>query len=1043
MTLPLNPASLKNRILAAVVLVLIVGIWGLATRVSMVLQADIERILSEQLAATAGYVAADIDSNIQLRLDVLKEIAAAISPDMLNSPARLDRHLEQHVETKALFATGVVVADKAGITVAQSESVPGRRGASIADRDYFRAIVAGGSQAVGSPVLGRFTGRPIVPFAVPIKDASGMTAAVLYSSAFLSDQALFAQLEQMRIGRTGQFVVASPRDGLVVSATDKGRILQPTPARGVDPLYDRRAYEGFEGSGIAVSSRGVEVLTSSRNMKTTGWIAIAAVDTAEAFAPIANLKQSIYLMALAMSLALIVVLRFILGRQLAPLDAAGAAMRAMTDGVTPLAPIAVRQHDEVGRLVGNFNRLVDERKRSEAALADSERRFRTIFDGINDAIFIHDIDSGAILDVNRRMCEMYGYSREEALQLTVEDISEGCQPYCLVDAVMWLMKAAAGEPQLFEWHARARDGRLFWVEMGVRCTRLDGEVDRLLVVVRDIGERKLAEMELLKHKELLEERVQLRTAELIAAREEAEAANLAKSTFLANMSHEIRTPLNAIIGMTHLVQNTAPTPAQRDYMDKIRRASEHLLAIIDDILDFSKIEAGKIEIESVPFRLDRVMRSVAEQIGDEAAAKGLVFGFAIDAGLPAHLRGDPLRLTQVLLNLAGNAVKFTERGQVAVRVGKVEESAAAVRVRFAVQDTGIGLSAEQSAKLFRSFQQADTSITRKYGGTGLGLAISKRLVEMMGGAIGVDSERGQGSTFWIELPLGKVAAPPDADAVALPAPACNPAALAGARVLLVEDNPFNQQIAQELLEQVGVTVTLAGNGREALELLCRHGFDCVLMDMQMPVMDGLEATRRIRADTALADVRIVAMTANATQEDRAACLAAGMDDFLAKPFPPGELYAVLATAMPLRHAAPLSAAATPAAGDSRPALPPGDAQVIDLAVLARALGHDAAKIAKFARRFVATARAGLAEVEAALAHADAAALKFLGHRLKSPARTVGAAGFAECCEALERTPESGGLDAARAVAARMQNLLGEIAVFIENACNNDDGPIRK
>ena len=1032
MTLPPTFASLKNRILLAVVLVLFVGIWGLATRVSMALQADIEELVSEHLAATAAYVAADIDGNIQLRLDALKEVAAAIAPDVLASPARLEPHLARHVATKALFANGVFVADRAGTTVAQSEPVPGRVGASMADRDYFRAIMAGGSQAIGSPTLGRFSGRPLVPFAVPIRNASGMVVAVLCSAAYLSDRTLFAQLEQTRMGRTGQFIVTSPKDGLIVSATDKSRILQPTPARGVNPLYDRRAYQGFEGSGVTVSSRGVELLTANRNMKTTGWIVIAALDAAEAFAPIANLRRSIYLMALVMSLALVALLRFIVGRQLAPLDAAGNAMRDMTEGRMPLAPIAVGHNDEVGRLVGDFNRLIAERKRNETALADSERRFRTIFNGINDAIFIHDIDTGAILDVNQRMCEMYGYSKGEALQLTVDDISEGTPPYCLVDAVLWLMKAAAGQPQLFEWHARAKDGRLFWVEVGVRCAHLDGDVDRLLVVVREIGDRKRIEQELLNHKELLEERVQQRTAELVVAREEAEAANQAKSTFLANMSHEIRSPLNAIIGMTHLARNADPNPAQRDYIDKIRRSGEHLLAIIDDILDFSKIEAGRIEIDSAPFALERVMRSVAEQVGDKAAAKGLVFGFSIDAGLPAYLRGDALRLTQVLLNLAGNAVKFTERGQVALRVGKVEETGAEVRLRFSVQDTGIGLSAEQGAKLFRSFQQADTSITRKYGGSGLGLAISKRLVELMAGTIGMDSVLGQGSTFWTELPLGKAAAPVAGGAEAEPAPAHAPALLAGARVLVVEDNPFNQQIAQELLEQAGVAVTLADNGREALECLCRNDFDCVLMDMQMPVMDGLETAQRMRGDAALAHVRVVAMTANATPEDREACLAAGMDDFLAKPFPPEKLYAVLGRAMaPGRPEMLPAGAAVENVGGAA-----GNPQVIDLAVLARALGHDEAKIAKFARRFVETAHDGIAEIEAALALGDMAALKFLGHRLKSPARTVGAAGFACLCEEFERLPESGDLDTARELAIRLRALIGEIAEFIGNACNN-------
>ncbi|MDO8932043.1 MAG: PAS domain S-box protein, partial [Rhodocyclaceae bacterium] len=538
MTFIPHPTSLKSRMLLTVVLVLVVGIWGLATHVASVLQADIEKVLSDHLAATVGYVAADIDENVQLRIDVLKEAAATITPGLLAHPARLRDHLERRGLMKELFATGILVADRQGDTLAQSVAVPGRLGGNIADRDYFSAVVAGADQAIGRPVVGRFAGRPIVPYAVPVRDAAGATVAVLAASAYLADKSLFGHLEETRLGSTGKFVVASPRDGLIVSASDRSRILQPAPARGVNPLYDKRAYEGFEGSGITVSSGGVEVLTSSRNMKTTGWIVLASVDTAEAFAPMVNLKRSIYLAALIMSLVLVVVLRFLLNRQLAPIGEAGAAMRDMTEGRRPLAPIPVREDDEVGRLVGNFNRLIEERRRDEVALADSELRFRTIFDGINDAIFIHDIDTGAILAVNKRMCEMYGYSEEEALALTVDDLSEGVPPYYLEEAVLWLMKAAIGTPQLFEWHARAKDGHLFWVEISVRRTQFDGAVDRLLVVVRDIGERKRTEKELLNHKELLEEQVQLRTTELVVARDEAEAANQAKSAFLANMSHE-------------------------------------------------------------------------------------------------------------------------------------------------------------------------------------------------------------------------------------------------------------------------------------------------------------------------------------------------------------------------------------------------------------------------------------------------------------------------------------------------------------------------
>jgi PAS domain S-box-containing protein len=340
------------------------------------------------------------------------------------------------------------------------------------------------------------------------------------------------------------------------------------------------------------------------------------------------------------------------------------------------------------------------------------------------------------------MCEMYGYSEEEALALTVDDLSEGVPPYYLEEAVLWLMKAAIGTPQLFEWHARAKDGHLFWVEISVRRTQFDGAVDRLLVVVRDIGERKRTEKELLNHKELLEEQVQLRTTELVVARDEAEAANQAKSAFLANMSHEIRTPMNAIIGMTHLAQNTDPSPAQRAYLNKILHSGEHLLAILDDILDFSKIEAGKVEIEAVPFELERIVRNVAEQVENKAAAKHVMLGFVRSNDLP--------------LNLVGNAAAH-RTGRRSHRQGRYAS------VHCAGQDTGIRL-ARSDAQLF-SPSSRPISTTHKHGGSGSAWP-SARWSRMRDGV----AARGKGAS--IELPLEKPGAQREAGYAVTVLPAC-------------------------------------------------------------------------------------------------------------------------------------------------------------------------------------------------------------------------------------------------------------------------------
>jgi len=519
----------------------------------------------------------------------------------------------------------------------------------------------------------------------------------------------------------------------------------------------------------------------------------------------------------------------------------------------------------------------------------------------------------------------------------------------------------------------------------------------------------------------------------LAAQSELEKANEAKSAFLANMSHEIRTPMNAVIGLSHLALKTDPSPRQRDYLVKIRSSGQHLLGIINEILDFSKIEAGKLSVESIEFDLDKVLENVSNLISEKAEAKGLELIFDIEPSVVStRLRGDPLRLGQILINFCNNAVKFTEEGEVVIKARVLEDSGDSHLLEFSVSDSGIGMAEAQIGRLFQAFEQADTSTTRKYGGTGLGLAISKRLAELMGGDVGVTSELGKGSTFWFTARLGKGAVAPrptllrsdlrgrriliiddnsSARAVlsnmlrnmtfvvdqaasgeegiemvrqavkrsepyeivfvdwqmprldgietskrilALPdlsipphlvmvtaygredvmkqaeenglenvlvkpvtsstlfetilavlrahqeatghdqiAPSFEIARTRGTRVLLVEDNEINQEVAIGLLEDAAIQVDLAENGEIAVRMAQENDYDVVLMDMQMPVMDGIEATRAIRSDPRFQSLPIIAMTANAMAADREKCLHAGMNDHIGKPIDPNQLFSVL------------------------------------------------------------------------------------------------------------------------------------------------------
>ncbi len=434
--------------------------------------------------------------------------------------------------------------------------------------------------------------------------------------------------------------------------------------------------------------------------------------------------------------------------------------------------------------------------------------------------------------------------------------------------------------------------------------RHDGP-DEIDVLAGAINDMRASLLEQVETRQAMERQAQ----QLAVEKEAAELASAAKGEFLANVSHEIRTPMNAIIGMADLTLHSGLPEPQRGYIQRVRSSADLLMGILNDILDFSKIEAGKLDIDTVDFDLDDVVRSVSEIVGVRAREQSLILSSEVATDVPPRLRGDPLRLQQVLLNLMGNAVKFTARGRVALRVdtvaavasaGESGEAGQALRLRFTVQDTGLGMTADQMSRLFQPFTQADASTSRRFGGTGLGLAISRQLVERMGGRIDVASEPGHGSTFWVELPFGVVAQAPTAVPMAtvtrlmsLPGAADHPE-LAGLRVLLVEDNEVNQELAVALLERVGIQVTLAGDGHQALACLKAGEFDCVLMDCQMPEMDGYTATRLMREQPQWSRLPVIAMTANAMSGEREKVLEAGMNDHVPKPVPVGELYRKIA-----------------------------------------------------------------------------------------------------------------------------------------------------
>lgn len=803
-----------------------------------------------------------------------------------------------------------------------------------------------------------------------------------------------------------------------------------------------------------------------------------------------------------------------------------------------------------GELVGaviNFSDIT-ERKRAEEAVAASERKLRNILATSNEGFWLIDNDSRT-LEMNDAMCAMLGRPREQILGRTPLDFADDENKKIFKENIA---RRQLGEAGAYEVALSRPDGTQ--VPCLFNATPLydeHGAKIAAFALCTDITERKQQEEEILKAKKIAEDATEM------------------KSMFLANMSHEIRTPMNAIIGMAHLALKTQLSPKQKDYVSKIHNAGTSLLGVINDILDFSKIEAGRLNVETTDFRFDEVLASVVNLTGQKAHEKGLEFLIEVPATVPQNLRGDPLRLSQILTNLISNAIKFTERGEIHMKAELLEQTGERVELKFAVQDSGIGMTPEQAARLFQPFTQADMSTTRKHGGTGLGLTISRRLVELMGGQIWLQSEPGVGSTFFFTVWLGlgsekgngksipsvldglkvlvvddnaaareimveslstvvrqvdTVSSGPEAIAAVTEQDTTEPydvvfmdwrmpgmdgikAArlikenaslqkqpsiiivtafgreeireeaesihvndflvkpvtksmlvdslmnvfaprndtsievesavrgreihLHGARILLAEDNDINQQIAVELLEGVGAKVTVANNGLDAVEKILEpdKSYDIILMDLQMPEMDGYQATAKIRAEDRFAKLPIVAMTAHATVEERQRCLASGMNDHIAKPIDPVAMYDTLGRYYHANAVAEKSEKAAPSAAGAVPEI-----DGVDIADGLRRVAGNTKLYLDLLRRFVKQQAETTVRIAEHLTQNDMSTAERLAHTLKGVAGNIGAGALQARAAAVESAiRDKHPTDAIAGFLNEAQKTLGAVIGSIRNA----------
>ena len=848
--------SLKAKAVIATIGVVVAVLLVVGAIQMHYLRADLSRLISKQQFMAVSYMAEDLDSKINGDKAVLTRLAAGFPTERLQSAAALSAYFAERPALLASF-DGISVIGSSGQVLVRLPAVDSSAPPQNDDPTDFEHIKSTLRPMISAPAIDRAKGVPAVHIMVPLLDAKHEFAGVLLGVLTIDNWNLLATVEKAKPGQSGTFIVITKeRIPRFLVHPNSALVLAPLELQARPSLL--AALRGFEGTVEDSGTDGKAALVSYKSLTSVDWLLFSEISLKEVYAPISDAEGRLWLIILAVCIAVVPVAWLTAWLMLNPLTVLRDDIERLRQLRTDHVPSLTDRGDEIGDLARSFSLLIQERH--------------------GDALLQHQTN--------------------ERLRLVAESTAQ------------------------------------------------------------------------------------------------------AKSEFLATMSHEIRTPLNGVLGIAELLLDTPLDRDQSDYANTILNSGRSLLTICNDILDFSKIEAGKLDIESIAHDPISAIEDVIALFGPRASAKGLLIEHHVSPDVPQNLLGDPGRLRQVLSNLVGNAIKFTVAGAVDIGLTLQDSTSEGLTLCFSIKDTGVGITEEQQAKLFKRFSQAGSSTSRRYGGTGLGLAISRRLIELMGGSIRVESKPGVGSTFIFTM---RAQLAPSHSARTRPAGSRSPQEKFTGRILLVEDNVVNRKVAVATLKALGLEVIEAENGRLALDAVRRESFSLILMDVNMPVMDGIEATRNIRTAEAIGELAghrpIIALTANVMREAVAACLEAGMDDFLPKPFHRHQLLDLLSRWLAGdRGQASQAMSAQVAASD--PASEPVNV-AIDLVAFGKVKYAMGEEFPLLVEEFLSSTAQLIEAITGAAERRDAAAVAKLAHTIRSSAGSIGAPRLAALAAQLE------------------------------------------